>query len=346
MSDVVIAGRGHCCDPFAVLKQEIDMAITIAMNARNIAEEALASTGAGASDNNPLPLDDTASPGTAMEWSRSDHVHPNTGLLEPDDVIAGDNIEVTDNGDGTVTIALKADQVRVGNTVLTGNVTITGNITQNGSAYETHAEKVYTTNDYVIMREGATGALGSGDYSGFQVKLYDGSNDGRLVIDNTGTARVGDVGDEQPLMTRDESADLTDGDSLIWDSANSKAITAAIPSAISTALAGKENTITVTRPANRVHNGTGITISQSSYTKYGKLIIFGIEFATSSPISTGSILLTFDDKPVIDEWLPISSATDDKNYSGRIDTSGNLIATESFPNGVYCIMRGTYYTNS
>ena len=46
MSDVIIAGRGHCCDPFAVLKQEIDMAVTIAMNARNIADQALASASA------------------------------------------------------------------------------------------------------------------------------------------------------------------------------------------------------------------------------------------------------------------------------------------------------------
>ena len=76
----------------------------------------------------------------------------------------------------------------------------------------------------------------SGDYAGFQVKKYDGTNDGRLVIDNTGTARVGDVGDEQPLLTRDETADLTNGQSLIWDSTSSKAKTVAIPSTISTAL--------------------------------------------------------------------------------------------------------------
>ena len=44
MSDVVIAGRGHCCDPFSALKEEIDMAVTIAMNARNIAERALESS--------------------------------------------------------------------------------------------------------------------------------------------------------------------------------------------------------------------------------------------------------------------------------------------------------------
>ena len=104
------------------------------------------------------------------------------------------------------------------------DIVIAGDLTVNGTYYTVHAEHVYTQDDYIIMRDGALAALGSGQYSGFQVKKYDGTNDGRLVIDNTGTARVGDVGDEQPLLTREESANLTDGALLKWDSANSKAV--------------------------------------------------------------------------------------------------------------------------
>ena len=89
------------------------------------------------------------------------------------------------------------------------------------------------------MRDGAVGGLAAGSYAGFEVIKYDGMNDGRLVIDNSGVARVGDVGDEQPLLTRDEAADLTDGESLVWDAANAKAVTQAIPSDIATALASK-----------------------------------------------------------------------------------------------------------
>ena len=106
---------------------------------------------------------------------------------------------------------------------ITGDLTITGNITQNGDNYETHAQKVYTTNDYIITREGATGGLANGEYTGFQAKLYDGTNDGRLVFDNKGTARVGDVGDEQPLLTRDENNLINDGQVFIWDSTKLKA---------------------------------------------------------------------------------------------------------------------------
>ena len=106
------------------------------------------------------------------------------------------------------------------NQTINGDLQVNGDITNTGSSYETHAEKIYTKNDYIITRDGAVSGLASGDYSGFQAKLYDGTNDGRLVFDNTGTARVGDVGGEVPLLARDESANMTDGKILTWDSTN------------------------------------------------------------------------------------------------------------------------------
>ena len=86
-----------------------------------------------------------------------------------------------------------------------GTLHIDGNIVQQGSVYDTHAEQVYTTNDYIALRDGAVAGLSGGTFAGFQAKLYDGLHDGRLVFDNTGTARVGDVGSEQPLATRIEN---------------------------------------------------------------------------------------------------------------------------------------------
>lgn len=131
--------------------------------------------------------------------------------------VAGDNIEINPSGDDL--------EIRLtDNPVIDGTLQVNGDIIQQGAAYETHAEKVYTTNDYIYMRDGALAGLAAGDYAGFQVKLYDGVNDGRLVIDNSGTARVGDVGSEQPLLTREESANLNDGALLKWDAANLKAV--------------------------------------------------------------------------------------------------------------------------
>ena len=140
-------------------------------------------------------------------------------------ITKGDNIEITEISNG-IEIGMKnplTDDLNIqADLTVDGDIIANGDIIQNGSSYETHAEKVYTNDDYIVMRDGAVGALAADDYSGFQVKKYDGMNDGRLVIDRDGTARVGDVGDEQPLATRDESADLTDGHLVKWDAANLK----------------------------------------------------------------------------------------------------------------------------
>ena len=97
------------------------------------------------------------------------------------------------------------------------DITIEGNIIQNGSAYETHAEKLYTKNDMIYTRDGATAALADNTYTGIQAVKYDGTNDGQLVFGKDGVARVGDVGNTQPLATRAEKDALTDGHLLQWD---------------------------------------------------------------------------------------------------------------------------------
>ena len=131
--------------------------------------------------------------------------------------VAGDNLEINPVGDDL--------EIRLSDNIsITGDAVIGGDLTVNGTYYTVHAEHVYTEDDYIIMRDGAVTGLGSGDFSGFQVKKYDGTNDGRLVIDNSGTARVGDVGDEQPLMTREESGSMTNGALLKWDGVNLKAV--------------------------------------------------------------------------------------------------------------------------
>lgn len=107
---------------------------------------------------------------------------------------------------------------------INGPLTVDGDIIQNGQAYETHAEQVFSQNDLIVTRDGAVSALPAGVVSGIQIKKYDGVNDARLAVDNAGVARVGDVGDEQPLMTRAEVADMVGGAFLKWDAVHSKAI--------------------------------------------------------------------------------------------------------------------------
>lgn len=152
-----------------------------------------------------------------------------TNINDPVVFQEGQNIEINISGDDveigtTDDISVTGDLSVAGDSVLNGDLNVNGNIYNQGASYESHMEQVFTENDYIIMRDNAVTGLAPGDFSGFQVKKYDGTNDGRLVIDDSGTARVGDVGDEQPLLTREESANLTDGALLKWDASNSKAV--------------------------------------------------------------------------------------------------------------------------
>ena len=79
--------------------------------------------------------------------------------------VAGDNIEINPAGDNL--------EIRVTDDVSINNLNVAGDIIQQGAAYETHAEKIYTTKDYIYMRDGAVGGLAAGALSGFEVIKYD-----------------------------------------------------------------------------------------------------------------------------------------------------------------------------
>ena len=136
--------------------------------------------------------------------------------------------DIDPDGDLTNVVTKTGDQTIDGVKTFIGKIVADCDIIQNGAAYETHAEQVYTTKDYIVLRDGALGGLSVGDFSGLRVNKYDSVNDGHLVMDRDGVARVGDVNDEQPLMTRDESADMTSGNFILWDGVNLKAITSSL----------------------------------------------------------------------------------------------------------------------
>ena len=128
------------------------------------------------------------------------------------------------NGDLTNVVTKTGDQTIDGVKTFIGQIVADCDIIQNGAAYETHAEQVYSVNDYIVTRDGQITGLAPGDLSGFHVKKYNGVDDSRLGVDNTGTMRVGDVGQEQPLATRDEAADMVSGAYVRWDGVNQKII--------------------------------------------------------------------------------------------------------------------------
>lgn len=184
--------------------------------------------------------------------------------------VAGDNIEINPVGDN---LEIRVtDDVTIDNLNMSGDLNIAGDIIQQGAAYETHAEKVYTTNDYIYMRDGAVGGLAVGSLSGFEVIKYDGTNNGRLAIDNDGTARVGDVGDEQPLLTRSESGQLNNGDLLQWNGTSQKAVSSGVNT--SQIVRGSGNIGSDTKPI-KVVNGVATVITNDLVSTQGDQTING-----------------------------------------------------------------------
>lgn len=267
--------------------------------------------------------------------------------------VAGDNIEINPSGDD---LEIRVtDDVSIDNLNMSGDLNIAGDIIQQGAAYETHAEKIYTTNDYIYMREGAVGGLASGSYAGFEVIKYDGVNDGRLVIDNSGTARVGDVGSEQPLLTREESANLNNGALLKWDSANFKAVnegtigndTKPLKSVggVLTPVANELQTkLTPSTVSNFATAGTNVTITQVSFSQYGKLIIAGVEILTGATIPAGQSIITINSAyaPRIREWFCLNNVSRGVSHSASVITNGQVQATSNLYSGEYHIIRLSY----
>ena len=109
-----------------------------------------------------------------------------------------------------------------------GDVLISGNILINGQAYEIEAEKISTSEELIELRRDATTGLPLGALAGFIIKLYDGVNDGMIVIDRDGVLRIGDVGDLQPVMTREETP--VDNSPLHFNSTTKRAETIPVDS--------------------------------------------------------------------------------------------------------------------
>ena len=192
--------------------------------------------------------------------------------------------KATKDGNGNV---IASTYLPVTGGSINGNLTITGNITQNGSTYITHAEEVRTTKDYIYLRDGATGSLANNSYSGFEFVKYDGTNNGRLVVDNKGIARVGDVGDEQPLATREETP--TNGGFAKWDSNSSKFIT-------DTNVATADHTHTKSEITDFTHTHNYLPLSGGNVT--GNIYLTGAQSNSSTGNTTQLIFGTASDNHV------------------------------------------------
>lgn len=141
--------------------------------------------------------------------------------------IADDGLTEDATADGKKAV-IKADETVVRtnreNQIINGNVTIGGNVTVNGTVTSVSAQNLKVKNKLIVVAEGNTVTLTSP--AGLLAPKYDGTNNGALVFDGTGTAYVGDVvltadgdidvakSDLQPLATR---GTLVNGNIVKWN---------------------------------------------------------------------------------------------------------------------------------
>lgn len=256
--------------------------------------------------------------------------------------------DIDPSGDLTNVVTKTGDQTIDGIKTFIGKIVADCDIIQNGGNYETHAEQVFTTNDYIVMRDGAVSGLGTGQFSGFQVKKYDGADDGRLVIDSSGIARVGDVGDEQPLATRDEAADMTSGALVKWDNVNQKMIAPAsnvgtdtkpikIVNGEAVMVSGE---LSLNTMSNVVKDGvminvqtdsTNVTSGSVKYYRFGKIVVvyLDIVFGTMAAWSGSKTIATGLPKPYLNGG-PFCPVRDDASQASgwyTVSNAGDLSFT-------------------
>lgn len=115
-----------------------------------------------------------------------------------------------------------------GNGSVSGNLSISGNLNVTGKETVEEIVNIKSENNFITLRDGAQTAIASGSLSGTKVENYDGlGNDLLFGTDASGVFRIGDEGGTlEPIMTRAEAANLADGQLLMWDATNQRAVKA------------------------------------------------------------------------------------------------------------------------
>ena len=97
------------------------------------------------------------------------------------------------------------------------NLQLSGDLTVNGSMNIVHAEDIYTENDFIFMRSGATTGLGVGEVSGIAALNVDGTGTTAVMgVTNDGIIRVGWSGDTLVAVAGREDSPLANGYAY-WD---------------------------------------------------------------------------------------------------------------------------------
>lgn len=209
--------------------QTIDGANFIDWRQSSISGSGVATDGGGAS--NFIDLLDTPSTYTGKQRQLLEVNQTETGIAFRDPIwLTPANPDYTYTSKTRIGINTNnpSSTLDVNGTITSTGLIVNGDIIQQGSSYKTHTEEVLTKNNVITLRDGAVSGLGSNEFTGLVAKKYDGTNDGRLIFDSDGIAKVGDAGNEQPLAVRNTASNMVNGKIVIWDSALKRLITSTL----------------------------------------------------------------------------------------------------------------------
>lgn len=209
---------------------------------------------------------------------------------DAEDAVAKRHTQNTDtkivNGNNKVEVSASGTAI-TGNGSVSGNFSISGNLNVTGKETVEEIVNIKSENNFITLRDGAQTAIASGSLSGTKVENYDGlGNDLLFGTDGSGTFRIGDEGGTlEPIATRDEAANLTDGQAMVWDATNQRLVGKTIditPTTSSTDLVTSGGVKTAIDTAPRFYLGTcstagNVAIKQVDIPNFPTQLVNGVE---------------------------------------------------------------------
>jgi len=139
-------------------------------------------------------------------------------------------VKIFDDGENPATptttgkLTVEGDADIDGNLLVGGNTTITGDLTVNGTTTTINTQTVEIEDNVIEINSNQTGTPATNLIGGLEINRGDEDNYQLVFVENTSDFRIGQVGDLQPVLTRDEVGNLDEGDILVWDNTDNRAV--------------------------------------------------------------------------------------------------------------------------
>ena len=111
-----------------------------------------------------------------------------------------------------------------GNLTVAGNALVEGNLTVNGTVTTINTETIALADNIIELNSNLGSGVAPTQNAGIEINRGSATNFQFLFDETTDEFKIGEIGGLQPVLTRDEVASLADGDILVWDNANVKAV--------------------------------------------------------------------------------------------------------------------------